>query len=235
MAITSGTLKIGGSRLADWTTLRADCARLGLGRMLYRTLMSRLRPWLMLARLHIREICHDRPIEFPDDGIVIRVMTAQDFERACVSSPKLFDPEFVAAARARGDLCLAAYDGERLAAFFWRSFSTAPVAEDLWIRVTPPCRYGYKAFTEVDYRGRHLQQRLTEISDVMGLDRGCTHTVSFVETHNFPSLIAATREEVRLVGYAGYVRLFGRVMPFHSPGARRHGIRFARPDHEPAS
>ena len=61
----------------------------------------------------------------------------------------------------RGNICAAAFDRDRMVAYVWRSFSTAPHTDGLWVTFERPYRYGYKAFTAPAYRGQHLQDALS--------------------------------------------------------------------------
>ncbi|HEX2482149.1 MAG TPA: hypothetical protein VHQ69_09735 [Methylomirabilota bacterium] len=72
----------------------------------------------------------------------------------------------------RGDLCVAAFEGERLIAYVWRAFGSTPAEDGLWITVPKPARYGYKSFTRPEYRGRHIQQVLSFSTDRLCFERG---------------------------------------------------------------
>jgi hypothetical protein len=213
------------SRCANF---QANRARWGLGRALYVSLMTALRRWLVVSRVYERDVRAGASVDASDDGIEVRIMTPADLEQASRTAPQHFDPAFLAAAKARGDVCAAAFDGDRLVAFVWRSFSTAPHVDGLWVRISKPCFYGYKVFTYPDYRGRRLHNRVSLITDRLCIERGYTHGVGFAETHNFASNVSVLRNDSVPVGYAGYFLLFGRAYPFHSPGARRRGFRFYR-------
>ena len=137
-------------------------------------------------------------------------------------------PSDVEAALSRGDICAAAFRNDRMVAYTWRSFSTAPHVDGLWVEFERPYRYGYKMFTHPDCRGQHLQEAIGGLTDAMCIERGYTRSISFVETHNYPSVATDLRRGNRRVGWAGYLKLFGWVFPFRSPGARRHTFRFVR-------
>lgn len=219
------------------SSVRDDVRRWGWTRALYAALMRRLRRWLVLCRIHSRPM-QDRPTFLEDDpALPVRLLSRQDLLRAVEQMPAQLDRGFVEAALARGDVCAGAYDGDRLVSFVWRSFSMAPHEPGLWVEVQKPFRYGYKAYTHPDYRGRHLVSRIAVHTDRLCLERGFTHAVGFIETHNYSSITADLRHGNVLVGYAGYLHLFGRWLPFRTPGARRHGFRFIRhsPPTEPAS
>lgn len=141
------------------------------------------------------------------------------------------DPEFglvpadVDLALARGDICAAAFDGERMVSYVWRSFSSAKYGDDLWVEIRKPYRYGYKGYTMPEYRGRHLQNSVALFTDDLCVARGHTHSLSLIETHNYPSVQSELRRHSVLVGWVGYFRIFGRTYPFRTPGARKHELR----------
>lgn len=119
-----------------------------------------------------------------------------------------------------------------LRSYTWRSFTTAPHVDGLWVAFERPVRYGYKAFTHPDYRGRHLQDLVSYHTDALSLDRGFRDALSIIEAHNFASIASDKRRGNRIVGWAGYIKAFGPVFPFRSPGARRYTFRFVK-DHFP--
>jgi hypothetical protein len=90
----------------------------------------------------------------------------------------------------------------------------------------PSCRYVYHTYTRPEYRGRRLPAALNALDETEAAAQGRTHTISFVESHNYPSIAFGNRLGNRCIGYAGYVRLCGRPYPFRTPGARRHGFQF---------
>ena len=146
------------------------------------------------------------------------------------------DPVRIDAALRRGDLCVAAFDHshdpasdhERLVSYTWRSFTTAPHVDGLWVTFERPHRYGYKGFTHPDYRGRHLQDLVTYETDALCIERGFRYGLTIIETHNFASIASNRRRGGRVVGWAGYFKLLGHVLPFRSRGARRHTFRFVK-------
>jgi hypothetical protein len=141
------------------------------------------------------------------------------------------DPDFdlvpadVEAALARGDICAAAFDGDRMVSYVWRSFSSAKYGDDLWVEIRKPYRYGYKGYTVPEYRGRHLQNSVALFTDDLCVARGHTHALSLIETHNFSSVQSESRRHSILVGWVGYFKILGRTYPFRSPGARKHELR----------
>ena len=120
---------------------------------------------------------------------------------------------------------MATFVGERLAAFGWVGYSGVPHQRDIWVEFAPGYRYNYKSFTHRDFRGQHLRGSFGALA-VRDQAEGTTHSICFVESHNFSSTQAELRTGGTRIGFAGYVRVFGRPRCFHSPGARRAGFRF---------
>jgi GNAT superfamily N-acetyltransferase len=207
----------------------ASSTALRIGRIagLWASLMNRLRPVLMLSRVFVRELHEDDVTTQRDDGISVRVATGEDLQ--CAVQAGRLAGDFVEPALARGDICLAAFDGEALIAYVWRSFSAAPHADGLWVQVDMPYWYTYKAYTHPDYRGRRLSGLLTLFGDAVCRDRGYRRGVGFIETHNYPSIRANERLGSLTVGYAGYLKFGGRAYPFRTPGVKPHTFRFFRP------
>ena len=100
----------------------------------------------------------------------------------------------------------------------WRSTSLAPHTDKISVQARKPYRYGYKALTLPEYRGRHLPEYLAPISSQHYVERGYPWSVGFVETYNFASRKSELRRGSRPVGYAGYLTLFGRVFTFRTKG-----------------
>jgi hypothetical protein len=213
-----------------------DLSRWGLPRAVYIRTMVLLKPWFTLCGVYVREHDPAARSHAPAPGISVRAATRAELLRAAQDPIMELDPATVDAALRRGDICVAAFDStrehvsdpERLVSYAWRSFTTAPHVEGLWVTFERPHRYGYKSLTLPDYRGRHLQDLVSYYTDALCLERGFRYGLAIIETHNFASIASNLRRGSRVVGWAGYVKLFGRVFPFRSSGARRHTFRFVK-------
>jgi hypothetical protein len=206
--------------------------RWGLLRALYAEVMSRNRAWLTLCAVQTRLLMPDGltvPIGHLDPQFSIRQATRDELIEAAAQGDLDLTWEFVEAALARGDRCTAAFVGPRLVAYTWRALSSAPHVHGLWVAFVKPDRYSYKAFTLPEFRGYHLQSHIAAAADPWFVARGFIRDISFIETHNYASIRSFRRIGHRFVGYAGYLTLFGRPIPFRSPGARKHGFRFYLP------
>lgn len=190
--------------------------------------MQRARPWVVLCRVHVREMNRSGIPSERYDGMTIRVATPDDLNRAADDMPGQLERQFIDRAMARGDICLAAFHDGAMVSFVWRSFTTAPHGDGLRVRVEWPYWYTYKAYTRPDFRGRRVSGLLTLYGDEVCRDRGYRYGVGFIETHNYASIRSNMRLGSKLVGYAGYVKLFGKVCPFRTPGVISHTFRFYR-------
>ncbi len=131
-------------------------------------------------------------------------------------------------ALARGDFCIGATLNGKLVAYTWRAFSATPHdrKHNIWVDFNTDARYGYKSLTLPAYRGKRIMSSLWVFADSCGLDKARTLHISFIETDNYPSLRAGMRAGNRVVGYAGYIYLFGKLFSFRTPGSKKHGFRF---------
>jgi hypothetical protein len=206
----------------------------GFFRFLYDCAMSRARPWLMLCQVELRSLHPDPELPELPEGFEIRVATTAELIEAATDPVNDLNADWVRKAHQRGDICMAAFDGDQIACYVWRAFSPAPFEKGLWVHFSPEYPYSYKAYTRPDYRRRRLQHYASLSMERWMLERGYTHIISYIETHNYPSLTSSKKRGNRRVGLAGYLRLFGRTLPFRSPGARRHGFAF-RSSAEPAN
>ncbi len=192
--------------------------------------MSRLRPWLLLARVYRLDFHRYRDVEV-DPRFDLHVPSPAELDSAIERFPEQLNSKDVDAARARGDICMAAFDrcnGNRMVGFAWATTTTAPHDDGLWVAVDFPAIYGYKSFVDPDYRGRGLNVAMIVERDRVARRHGFGACVAFVETHNYASVQSNIHLGSDRVGYAGYARVFGRVVPFRSPRARQATLRFYR-------
>ncbi|MEO8157955.1 MAG: GNAT family N-acetyltransferase [Betaproteobacteria bacterium] len=147
----------------------------------------------------------------------------------CADAGLQLTESHVRAAYGRGDLCVAAFDGDYLVGYQWFAFGPTPHIDGVWVDFNTSVRYGYKQFVRPEYRGRHIAAGLSTHCDRTCVQRGCLRTVSFIDLENDASWRATSRLGSRAVGYAGYVSLFGLFFAFRTAGARVCGFRFYVP------
>ena len=211
---------------------RLAIKRWGFAAFVYDCLMSVLQPWLRLCVVQVRPLRSDASHgKLAARRSLRRASTSELLEAS--ADPQLdLKAEWIKRAEARGEICLAVFEEGSIIAYLWRAFGPTPHMDGLWVHFDSRLSYSFKGFTRPEHRRQRLQQALSYALDDWLLDQGYSHSIRFVESHNYPSL--TNRPDQRTVGYAGYLRLFGRVIPFRSPGARRYGFAF-RPagDHRP--
>jgi len=164
------------------------------------------------------------PCDLPE--IEFQQIDSDTLSRA-INDPELdVDQEFVQAAIYRGDLGFGAFDRSQLVAYVWRSTTSAPHTDDLWVRFERPYCYAYKSYTRTDYRGNHIVPALILYSDEEMLKKAYTHRVGFFAVTNFASLAMGDRMGSRTIGYAVYLHWFGRYFFFQSRQVANIGFEF---------
>jgi hypothetical protein len=207
----------------------SDVRTWGLPRFLHQSVMNVLRPRLILCAIYVREHGDDPRLPPLPDGRYVRIATPEELLEAGTDPVYQLDPEFIHAAIAKGDLCVALFQERRLLAYFWKATGKTPHLGGLWVQFATGYCYSYKAFTHPDFRQGGLQRIVATWTDPLLRRRGYSHSIGFVETHNFPSIRASERRGAVKAGYAGYVQVFGNVYTFRTPGAKHHGFRFFIP------
>lgn len=125
----------------------------------------------------------------------------------------------------RGDICVATYLDDVLAAYSWVRYKPVAIQGVVWADFGPAYRYNVWGYTHPEFRGRHIRGSFGALCE---LDRkhAITHSIGYIDTHNFASLRAETRHGGEIIGLAGHFKLLGHVVTFRSPGAKRYGFRF---------
>jgi hypothetical protein len=209
-----------------WETAKKQIKTWGFFPFLYDGVMSRVRPWFMLCELqHRHHTRREEPYPLADNREV-RIATREDLAAAAMDPESDIKAKWLEQALKRGEICAAVFEDGRVLSYVWRAFGPTPHEKDVWVEFDPKYSYSFKTFTRPDCRQQRLNHVVNYAMDCHLLDRGHEDCLIFVETHNYPSLIGAHKRGNRPVGYAGYLRLFGRVFCFRSPGAKRHGFRF---------
>ena len=164
----------------------------------------------------------------PPAGIDLRIVSPE--ERAPWTEADLeVAPAKAAEAFARGDLCVGAFEGARMAGYAWLASQPAPHVDGLWMAFDPNAVYIYRALVRPEYRGRGLAPALYHFADTHFLERGKAYAIICVNVYNRPSIAAAERSGAATAGYTAYWAAGGRLATVRSPGARRCGFRFYRP------
>lgn len=197
----------------------------GLWRALYAYFMVRYRHRFMLSWVMVRGQYEPGSWQL-GRGYEVRAATLDELISAAQDSRLDLNADWARKAFARGELCYALFEGERILSYSWRAFQPTPHEKGLEVRFNPPHVYAYYAYTHPLHRRKGLQNAVDYLSDLDLAKRGLAEGIGFIETYNYPSLTAQVKRGARKVGYAGYLTLFGRVFTFRSPGAKRYGFGF---------
>jgi hypothetical protein len=220
----------------DLDLLLADAAHWGWTLALLVRLTARMQRALgvWIYRVNVRDLGASpvRPDRLPA-GTTVRVLSEAELLEASTDEDLDLSPGFIRAALARGDLCCGAYEGDRLVGYTWRAPAIAPFRDDLWVKVQEPLHYVYKYYTRESHRGRGIHIALTRLADRHLLEKKRPLEVGFIDIANMPSLRAARSLGRRKIGWAGYLRVFGRCYTFTTRGGRRAGAAFFVPDAAP--
>jgi len=124
------------------------------------------------------------------------------------------------------------YQGE-LVAFSFNSRVAAPVTEQLEVIVPDGFRYGYKSWTHTDHRRNNLWRMGGWFKQNFAGRPFAERSISYIETHNYASLLHSYRHpNLRLLhmGLVGCFTTFGKQYPFATRRAKWIGFQFQRKD-----
>lgn len=195
----------------------------------YARLMSRLgqRARLRVFRIFGRRLEAHHWIS--PSRLECRLLSERDVLVLCADASLELVPYKVQAAYARGDQCAGAFRDGELAGYCWFALSAAPQMDGAWLEFPPHVVYTYKSYVRPAFRGRGTAAALYRFADASFLERGRTHAVICVESHNRPSIAAAKRSGFADAGYAAYLG-GARLRAWSSRAAADYGLRFYVPE-----
>lgn len=185
------------------------------------------RAGLRFFRLFSRSLEPERPRS--PAGVGVRLLSERDALDLCGDPQLDLRREAVAAAYARGDLCVAAFDADALAGYCWLAFAPLPHLDGAWVRFAGSVAWVYKSLVRPSHRGRGIAPALYRFADAACLERGRGSSVICVESHNRPSVSAALRAGYAPAGYAGYLLRGSRLVTWSSAAAKGQGVSFFLP------
>jgi GNAT superfamily N-acetyltransferase len=195
-------------------------------------IMKRLQVHLGLSAFHVlaRPLADAASCDaHVPDGMRCRQLAEDELLSHCWDRELELPEKSARAAFARGDVCVAAMEGERLVGYAWQAFGATPESNGVWLDFAPQLRYSYRHFVRPADRGRRVAAALLAAGDALCRERGRTGSVMLVHIHNRASLRSCERAGARMAGFAAYLKVFGRVLCWYSPGAKALGLRFFRP------
>lgn len=143
------------------------------------------------------------------------------------------DRAFLNEVFARGDVCIANFHGTELLGFAFVSFTRARVTGQLDALVPDGFQYVYKGWTHPAHRRKNLAAARVYLRHKLLLANRNQRSISYVETHNYQSLLHSyrhPRERSLRMGFCGWITVFGRQIPLNSRRARWVGFELIRRD-----
>jgi hypothetical protein len=165
-----------------------------------------------------------------DPRFTFRFLTAEEIENFANDEGYFIDPSLANAVREGREVCFAALEGDRLAAFGCYTLGYVPPEQAAGAAMSFPADVAYMSygFTHPDYRGARLHGYIMGIALQELAKRGITKLVSIVAWTNLPSLKSCWR--------LGYINLGNMVtigskkgaIGFYPAAAKKLGVRFGR-------
>lgn len=198
----------------------------GIGRRLFRRRAIEI-VWLALANL---------PLELPEgEHWSFRKLTAKEVAEYALDPANDLDHEMIERIIRRGDVCFAALDGHRLAAYGWYARHGIEPEHCFGFGLEYPddVAYMYKGFTHNDYRGRRLHGIAMGLA-LQDLHRdGVDSLVSSIDWTNAASIRSCRRLGYEFLGLATRWSFLGRTHMSVPPAAVARGVRFFSEDDAP--
>jgi hypothetical protein len=165
-----------------------------------------------------------------DPRFAFRFLTADEIVNFAKDESYFIDPSLAVAVREGREVCFAALEGKRLAAFGCYTIGYVPPEQAAGAAMSFPADVAYMSygFTHPEYRGARLHGYIMGLALQDLAKRGITKLVSIVAWTNLPSLKSCWR--------LGYVNLGNMVtigskkgaFGFYPAAAKRLGVRFGR-------
>ena len=161
----------------------------------------------------------------------IRVGPMSEAQLGALCADPAFDltPAKLEVARERGDVCVGAFDGDKVAACCWIAFAPLHHLDGVWVAFGPHSAWIYKSLVLPAYRGQRIAGMIYGAAGAIGAEKGRPQSLLCIESHNTASIRATASAGYGDAGYAAYVRRGARLASWVSPAAREHGVRFFDP------
>jgi hypothetical protein len=163
-------------------------------------------------------------------GFAVRTGSPAEL-RAAAATPAWsteMSPAFVERALARGDECVAIFDGDALVSSGWYARGPTPITDSLTLTFAPEWVYMYKGFTLESHRGKRLHGIGMTFALQHYTNAGARGLISYVEFNNLQSLRSVEKMGYRLFGDIYIATIGGRERFCSTPGCRRYGLRLVR-------
>jgi len=161
-----------------------------------------------------------------DSDLVFRVATRDELLKATTNPLLNMSKRFVEDALERGHKCIAAFDGNDLVGYSWRSVSETLLNHSVKVQFPEELVYHYKSFVLPDYRGKRILEGVKRVHFDSSTYQGRSSGFNCVEYSNYASLKASSKQGEVTVGYIILRASGGKSWCWHSSGPKKAGIRF---------
>ena len=204
---------------------KVEVRRWGWTRAFYGRLMPRLRRWAVFCRVSTQDLT-----QFEGNATVSpaehRFATQSELAELLEELPDKDRGWLREVEPDQHNRCWASFVEGKIVSFGWSAYRNAPAGDGMMVGFNRPYMYGRNVYTLQHYRGK----RIFDVSGAVAshIEKGYTHAIGFIETHNFASWRRARRMGDKHGGYAGYLKLGKLRIPFRTPLAKKHTFRFYR-------
>jgi hypothetical protein len=185
--------------------------------------------WLLKRLLDLKLVWVTRrelsPATKPPDSVHTQIASHKMLKPYFDDPAYGFNEQTVSGNFARGDVCVVTFLNDRLASYSWVRYQPVEIRGSVWADFGPGHRYTVWGYTHPDFRGRHIRGSFGAL-DELDREQAITHTINYIDTHNFSSLRAEARHGGEIIGLAGHFKVFGRIFTFRSPGLKKYGFKF---------
>jgi hypothetical protein len=166
-----------------------------------------------------------------DSRFSFRFLTADEIENFAKDTSYFIDPSLADGVRAGREVCFAALEGDRLAAFGCYTLGFVPPEQAAGAAMSFPADVAYMSygFTHPDFRGARLHGYIMGLALQELAKRGITKLVSIVAWTNLASLKSCWR-----LGYINVGNMLtvggkkGAILGLYPAAAKKLGVRFGR-------
>lgn len=163
-----------------------------------------------------------------DKRCVIRVIQNDELHQIAADQSWDIETRFLSETTELDGGCLGADMEGQLVGYSWYAYDTARFTRDVFVLFPGHVVYRYKMFVKPEFRGQRIASVLIHRGDEMIRTPDRNNSFALVAAHNEPSLSAfraAGRQPTGVIVFLRTDRLF---LAWHSPAARRLGIRLER-------
>jgi hypothetical protein len=163
------------------------------------------------------------------DSLSARFLSPQSVRDCARDGDRWFSSAFASEALAGGDRCFGVFEGSSLLHCCWYSSRATPALSDLLVSVGSRYLYAYKAYTDIEHRGRGLHRygaaaaaaQLAAEGDICGI-------VAYIEASNVSSLVSSKTLGDDFLGFVVLCTIAGTIRSVATRGCARVGFTIHR-------